>query len=167
MENRTETTPGDLVKIPFSKGVHTYARILEDGSYAIYDCRSIIERHDYSDIIKSDILFVAQVDVFGVKEGYWSIVQNIPLAGVLRGFYPRYFVPAPTNPSNVSFYNVHKSEIEDATDKDWIKTGKMQLGGMHNRVNVEGRIKDYYDGIRHGWNLAIISVFKKYLGLTL
>jgi hypothetical protein len=57
---------------------------------------------------------MAWVDVFGVEEGYWKILGNIPLEGKLKNFYPRYFYPAPTNPADVNFYYVYKDEIEEA-----------------------------------------------------
>lgn len=133
---------GDIIKIPFSNGTHTYGRILIEGSYAIYDCPSSFDRDDYDNIIKSDILFTAHVNIFAIKEGYWKVIKNIPLEDKLKNFYPRYFNPAPTNPVNFNFYEVYKDEIEGAIKKDWIKTGKIQLDGIYGRVHIEKRIED-------------------------
>lgn len=157
---------GDIIKIPFKKGWHTYARILVDGSYAIYDCPSNVERSDFEEILKSAILFMARVDIFGIKEGYWDIVSNISLEGKLKGFYPRYFNPAPQNAENVTFYKVNKDEIEDAIKLDWIKTGNMQIDGIHDRIHIEERINDYYESKKNEGNRTNIWFFKKYLGLT-
>ncbi len=159
--------PGDLIKIPFKEGWHTYARILVDNSYAIYDCPSKIERIDFEEIIKSDILFIARVDVFGIKEKFWNIVTNIPLEEKLKEFYPRYFNPAPQNTENVDFYILYKKEIENSIIKDWIKTGKIQLGGIHGRFHIEDRINDFYEGKKNDGNKANVWFFKKYLGLTI
>ena len=165
MKKGITVRPGDLIKIPLKEGVHTYARILVDDSYAILDCPSTTERSDFTSIIQSDILFTAKVDIFGLKEGYWTIVTNIPLEKPLDEFYPRYFNPAPTNPVNLGFYEVYKEEIEDEIKKDWIKTGKIQLDGIYGRIHIESRINAYYDGKRYEDNTAIIFIFKKYLGL--
>ena len=140
MKRKIKVQPGDLIKVPYKPGFHTYARILVENSYAFYDCISKIDRNDYDNIIKSEILFTAYVDVFALKEGYWTIVANVPLEGNLKSFYPRYFNPAPMNIENVNFYNVYKSEIENAIEKDWIKTGKIQLDGIHGRIHIESRI---------------------------
>ncbi|NNV56801.1 Imm26 family immunity protein [Limnovirga soli] len=165
MKKRMKTEPGDLIKIPFKVGWHTYARILSDNSYAIYDCISNIERTDFEEIIKSEILFIACVDVFGIKEKFWNIVTNIPLEEKLKNFYPRYFNPAPQNAENVNFYSVYKDEIENSIKKDWIKTGKIQLGGIHGRIHIEARINDFFAGKKNDGNRANIWLFKKYLGL--
>lgn len=156
---------GDLIKIPYKQGWHTYGRLLVDKSYAIYDCPSEEDRKDYNNIIQSDILFTAQVDVFAVKEGYWKKIVNIPLEDKLKNFYPRYFNPSPTSMESRNFYEVYKDEIEDAIRKDWIKTGKIQLAGIHGRIHIESRINDYYNGIRNEYNERNITLFKKMCGL--
>jgi hypothetical protein len=163
MKKRKETIPGDLIKIPFKEGVHTYARILIERSYLIYDCRSTIDRDDFENIIHSDVLFIARVNIFGVKKGYWKIVTNIPLEDNLKDFHPKYFNPAPTNTDDVEFYKLHKEEIEDAIGKDWIKS-HIQIDGIHDLVHIELRINDYYDGKINKWNRANIELFKKCLG---
>jgi len=167
MRNNPKTGAGDLIKIPYKEGWHTYARILIEGSYAIYDCPSTNDRDDYNAIIQSDILFIAGVNVFAIKDGNWTIVINIPFddGDRLKNFYPRYFNPAPFNPVNKGFYEVYKNEIEDAIEKDWIKTGKIQLDGSHSNFHVESRINDYYDGKKNDYNRREILLFKQYLGL--
>lgn len=156
---------GDLIKVPFKERVHTYARILAEGSYAFYDCPSTTDRTDFGAILKSAILFVAIVDIFAIKEGHWQVVTNIPLEAPLSTFYPRYFNPAPMNNENVNFYNVYKEEIETAIEKDWIKTGRIQLHGIHGREHIEERLNDYYNGERNKGNLNNTNLFKQYLGL--
>ncbi|MBO9205247.1 MULTISPECIES: Imm26 family immunity protein [Niastella] len=156
---------GDLIKIPFKEGWHTYGRVLIDESFAFYDCPSKDERIDYDNIIKCDILFTAHVNFSTIKSGYWTKILNIPLEGKLENFYPRYFTPSPTSVENLNFYEVYKEEIEDAIKKDWIKTGKIQLAGTHDRIHVESRINDYYNGVRNVHNERLIALFKKMFGL--
>lgn len=158
---------GDLIKIPFNDTKHTYGRILTDGSYAIYDCSCTSDIEDHNNIIKSDILFAAHVDIFAVKEGYWTVIKNIPLEDSLINFHPLYFNPVPTNPVNFNFYQVYRDEIEKAIKSDWIKTGKIQLDGIYGRVHIEQRINDYYNGIRNNDNNIRVSFFKKMNGLEL
>ena len=159
-------SPGDLIEVPFKEGVHTYGRILVEGSCAFYDCSSTTDRTDYETIIASEILFITHVFISTIKDGNWKIITNIPLDENLKLFYPRYFNPAPQNKENVNFYEVYKKEIEDAIEKDWIKTGRIQLDGVPQYFHIEARISDYYDGKRNEGNKGIVWMFKKYLGMT-
>lgn len=163
MKPQQKTKAGDIIKVPFGEGRHTYGRILVEGSFAFYDCSTKSDRHDYIELITSDILFVAQVDIFALKEGYWTVVANIPLERNLSTYYPRYFNPAPHKIANINFYDIYRIEIEDAIEKDWIKTGRIQLDGIHGRVHIESRIKDYYEGRRNEFNRRSIAVFKKHI----
>ncbi|MGN6713895.1 Imm26 family immunity protein [Anaerocolumna jejuensis] len=164
---KKSTRAGDLVKIPFDDFNHTYARILVEGSYAVYDCRSSSDIKDYSSIIESDILFTAHIDISAIKEGYWTVIENIPLEDNLIKFYPRYFNADPANPININFYRVCQEEIENAIKKDWIKTGKIQLDGIYGRLHIEKRISDYYAGKRNDDNKNSILFFKKLAGIQL
>ncbi|MGN6618718.1 MAG: Imm26 family immunity protein [Ilyomonas sp.] len=166
MTKFTKVKTGDLIKVPLRQDAWTYARILIEGSYAFYDCLSTTDRADFEQIIKSDILFIAHVDIFAIKDGHWTIVTNIPLEERLAKLHPRYFNPAPMNQENVNFYEVYKNQIEDAIGKDWIKTGRMQLDGLYGQLHIQARINDYYRGKRNEENKANIWFFKKYLGLT-
>lgn len=161
-----ELETGDLIKVPFKEGAHTYARILVEGSCAFYDCYSTIDREDYDIISASDILFVTHVFIDTVREGIWTIIKNIQLDENLNEFYPKYFNPAPQNPENVNFYKLYKTEIENAIERDWIKTGIIQLDGVPQHFHIEARLRDHYAGKTHEGNKGIIWLFKKYLGMT-
>lgn len=167
MNKKVTPNSGAIVKIPLPDGTHTYARILIDDTYAFYDAKTTVDISGLESIIQKPILFMAWVDIFGLQEGWWTIVGNIPLEGKLKNFYPRYFNASPTDESNVNFYEIYMDEIEDAIEKDWIGDGKTQLGGLHGRVHIESRIMDYFEGRRNIHNKNAIWVFKKSLGLPL
>lgn len=166
MKKKITTIPGDIIKIPLPDMTLAYARIIKDGSYAIYDYKTN-EITDISKIVEKNILFFAWVDVFALEEKRWTIVGNLPLEEKLKDFVPRYFMPTPTNPSNIGFYEVYKNEVETAIKNDWIGDSKMQLGGLHGRAHVEARIIDYYAGKRNADNRNSIMIFKKILNLPL
>lgn len=166
MTKRRKLKAGDLIKIPFKEGYHTYGRILVEGSCAFYDCSSTIDRNDFETIIASDILFVTHVFISTINEGNWTVVTNIPLDENLSKYYPRYFNPAPQSIENINFYDIYKNEIEDAIEKDWIKTGRIQLDGVHKHFHIAARIRDYYNGKRNEGNRGDIWLFKKMVGLT-
>src|SRR5271165_3279765 len=146
VKHRKESKPGDLIQIPFNKaGVHTYARTLKDGSCMIYDSPSTVERSDFDNIINSEYLFICHQNGYAIIQGLWPILANLPLGPRLEEFRPRYFNPNPADESNFIFYNLNRAEIEEAIQKDWIKTD-IQLNGTHDMVHVEARISDYYEG---------------------
>ncbi len=166
MKKKIEAKPGDIIKIPLPDGSHTYARILVDDSYAFYDCKTMEDITDFEIILKKSILFCAVVDIFAIKERSWTIIGNRPLEGKLKDFYPRYFMPAPTNEANIGFYEVYKDEIEDAIKKDWVVgDSKTQLGGINGREHIEPRIMAYYEGEKSRFTSEGVDFFKKYLGL--
>lgn len=121
MTKFTKVKTGDLIKVPLRQDAWTYARILIEGSYAFYDCLSTTDRADFEQIIKSDILFIAHVDIFAIKDGHWTIVTNIPLEERLAKLHPRYFNPAPMNQENVNFYEVYKTKQRTQSEKIGLK----------------------------------------------
>jgi hypothetical protein len=167
MKKQITVIPGDIIRLPLPEGLHTYARILIDDSYAFYDAKTKAEISNLEEIISKPILFMANVNVFALKEAGWKIIGNIPLEGSLKKFYPRYFTPAHTNSANIGFYEVYKDEIEQAIKNEWIGAGKLQMGGTHSSVNIEERIMDYYNGRRNIDNNNCIWIFKKHAGLPL
>lgn len=144
-----------------------YARIIAEGSYAYYDYRSDKDDSNFVEIIKADVLFVAITDIFGLKQGWWTIVANIPFeeGDKLKGFYPRYFSPNPAVPENLGFYNVYKDEIENAILKGWAKTGRIQLAGIYGRLHIEERVNAYYDGKKVPVQVAYLKYFKEGFGI--
>jgi hypothetical protein len=111
-------------------------------------------------------LFITHVSISTFNAGNWAIVINIPLEKILIQFYPRYFNPVPQDKESLNFYEVYRDQIEGAIEKDWIKTGRIQLDGVPANFHIEARINDYYVGKRHEGNKAIIWLFKKMSGLT-
>lgn len=155
-----EPVEGDIIKVPFMEGYHTYARILHYGDYALYDCRTPNgESKSLDEIIQSKILFTAHVDVFAVKEDGWEVIGNIPLEKHLERFYARYFMPAASNDTNISFYKVYKQEILEAIEKDWIGDGKMQMGGIYGAIHIHERLSDYYEKRNYIDNKASMNTF--------
>lgn len=167
MKKVITASSGDLIKIPLPDGTHTYARILIDGSYALYDAKIKEEVSDLYSIVQKPILFIAKVDVFGLKEGKWTIIGNIPLDEKLSNFYPKYFNPLPTTLEYINFYESNRDEIEEAIKKDWIGFNSIQIDGIHGSIHIEKRLMDYYEGKRNVHNRNAIFSFKKILGLPL
>lgn len=141
---------GDIVKVNFTEGYHTYARMLHYGDYAFYDCRTPnSESKSLNEIIQSKILFTAHVNDNAFKEDGWEVIGNLPLEKHLKNFTARYFNPIATNPTNISFYKVYKQEILEAIEKDWIGDVKIQMDGTHDPIHINERLTAYYDKKRY------------------
>jgi hypothetical protein len=165
MQKKTRFRPGDLIQIPFTNQMHTYARVLIDGSCAIYDYPQTEDIVDYSAVLASKILFIVKSNVRALKEGRWKIVDNIPLEENLLSFHPVYFNPSPFNNVDVQFYKHNKIAIEQAIEMDWIGSMSLNLAGIHDYIHVESRIKDYYEGKRNEFNRRTIDNFFKHANL--
>src|SRR5689334_5921105 len=64
---------GDIVKIPLGDGAHTFAHVLPEASFAVYDSRCL-EMSTLGDLIHRPILFFVAVMHRAVKTGRWQVV---------------------------------------------------------------------------------------------
>lgn len=151
---------GDILKVPFVEGYHTYARALHYSDYAFYDCKTAnTENKSAEEVIQSKIIFTAHVNdnAFG-KDG-WEVIGNLPLENNLERFAARYFIPAATNETNITFYKMHKQEIQQAIEKDWIGDGRMQMGGIYDPSHIRERLQSYYENGRYVGNQVYMNAF--------
>ncbi len=74
---------GDVVRIKLGDGFHSYARILEEGTFAFYDCRT---RDDLpiDKIISSPVLFFVPVMRYAVARSIWEVIGNAPLEAAVN-----------------------------------------------------------------------------------
>lgn len=162
---------GDILKVPFMEGYHTYARFLHYGDYAFYGCKTPnTESKSPEEIIQSEILFTAHVNDNAFKKDGWEVVGNIPLESHLERFAARYFIPAATNETNITFYKVYRQEILQAIEKDWIGDGKMQMGGIYDPIHIQDRLIAYYTKQKYEDNESSINFFYrdcKFMGIEL
>jgi hypothetical protein len=158
MKNK-RLNPGAIVKIPIDKDTFTYARILDDHDYAIYNCRTSNQIADLNIIIQSPILFVARVDNFAILKGRWTVVGTIELDNRHK-IVPKYFDPDLTNPE---LYGEYFKKYEEVEKYFTYEIGGLQDGGMHSAEHIENRLHDYYYGYPDRYIVSELNTLKKLL----
>lgn len=142
--NPLKSAIGDIVKIDLGDGLHCYARVLEEGLFAFYDCR-VREERTIEQIIASPILFQVPVMDYAVKRGRWSIVGNAPLTDSLKNPPPRFIQDA----LRKDIFRIYeKGKIRPATRAECI--GLEREAGW-DPAHVEDRLRDHYEGRKNKW----------------
>jgi len=129
---------GDIVKIPLGDGTHTYARVLRDASFAIYDSR-VTEEVPIEKVINRPVLFFVAVMDHAVKKGRWPIVGHFPLKDQLQP--PPMFIQEPLSKNTFSVYE--NGHIRPATREECIG---LERASVWEPEHVEDRLRDHYAG---------------------
>jgi hypothetical protein len=135
---------GDVVRIDLGDGFHTYARKLEEGIFAFYDCR-VKEELPIDQIISCPILFQVPVMAYAVKRGRWEVIGRAPLDDVLKNPSPRFMQDA-LRPQVFSIYE--KGKIRPATKEECVG---LEREAVWDPEHVEDRLRDHYAGRKNKW----------------
>jgi hypothetical protein len=94
-------TIGDVVRIELGDGTHTYARVLPEASFAIYDARTT-EDLPIMETVERPVLFYVAVMNRAVKEKRWSVVGHKTLEEWLQA--PPRFIQDALNKKKFEIY---------------------------------------------------------------
>lgn len=131
--------PGGIVKVLFDKKWHTYARILNYGDLAFYDCKTQEEINDLQHITSKPILFACIVNINGVQKGQYPIIGELPLEEELKNSI-YYLTPAVGSDQ----YRISDNgEIRNASKEECIG---LELGAVWDPVHIDIRLTDHYAG---------------------
>ena len=131
-------TIGDVVKISLGDRTHTYARVLSDASFAVYDARETKEL-PLEEIIQRPVLFFVAVMDHAVKKGRWPVVGHSPVQD--RLLPPPRFIQDPLDRDSFSIYE--NGRIRRATRQECIG---MERAAVWEPEHVEDRLRDHYAG---------------------
>lgn len=134
---------GDIVKVPLRDGTHTYARVLPEASFAVYDSRGT-EELAIERVVNQPVLFFVAVMHHAVKTGRWPVVGHIPLDDQLHA--PPRFIQDPLNKSNFSIYE--NGQIRPATRHECLG---LEREAVWEPEHVEERLRDHYAGRKNKW----------------
>lgn len=134
---------GDLVKIPLGDGMHTYAHVLQEASFAVYDCR-VADELAVEQVVGRPVLFFVAVMDHALKKGRWTIVGHSPLDDRLRR--PPTFIQDPLNKNSFSIYE--NGQIKPSTREQCVGLERM---AVWEPEHVEERIRDQYAGHNNKW----------------
>ena len=144
---RQRITPGAFLELEIERAYYTYARILENASYAFYDLRSQIKVADLELIASRPVLFIVAVYDSAVNSGRWIKVGKIPLEEHFK-VLPNKFIQDGLDPNRYNLYNPNTGEITETSRDNCIG---LERAAIWEPEHVESRIKDYYDGISNVW----------------
>jgi len=136
-------TIGDIVKIELGDGTHTYARVLPEAGFAIYDARTT-EELPIMDTVERPILFYVAVMNRAVKEKRWPVVGHRTLEEGLRS--PPRFIQDALNKKRFEIYE--QGRIRPATRQECLG---LEREAVWAPEHVEERIRDYYAGRANKW----------------
>lgn len=141
---RQKRTVGDVVKIDLGDGFYSFARVLADATFAVYDCRTQDDLVVDS-IVSRPILFQVPVMDSAVKRGRWKILGSAPLEEQLRVPAPR-FMQDVLKPTSFSISQMGK--IRPATREECVG---LECEAVWEAPHVEERIRDHYAGRKNYW----------------
>jgi hypothetical protein len=135
---------GDIVEIPLGEGRYAYARILEEGVFAIYDS---IEKSKLpaEQVISKVVLFRIPVMAHAVKSGRWPIVGRAPLEPSMQPI-TEFFMQDTLNPAKIEIYR--HGETRPAT-RDEVRG--LERAAVWDPSHVEDRIRDHFAGRPNKW----------------
>ena len=137
-------TLGDFVKIELGDGFHTYARVLGEATFAVYDCRSADD--DLLENVESKpVLFQVAVLDSAVKEGRWQVVGNRPLEKCLQQPMPK-FMQDRLRPESFSIYE--NGQIRPASRTECLG---LERASVWDPAHVEERLRDHFAGRKNKW----------------
>jgi hypothetical protein len=140
---------GAFVRVPIDETYHTYGKIINKLVYAFYDFKTDEEISDMEMIEKSNILFKLIIHRSAVTKGHWKIIGIKELPEKLKAPVP-FFKQEFGNHDDCSIVIDGNSKKVDPAD--CIGLERLAVWGY---VNVEQRLKDYYNGVRNDYTYAL------------
>ena len=134
---------GDVLKIELGDGTHTYARVLPEASFAIYDARTT-EDLTILETVERPILFYVAVMNHAVKEKRWPVVGHRTLEEGLQA--PPRFIQDALNKKRFEIYE--HGRIRPATRQECLG---LEREAVWEPEHVEERIRDYFAGRPNKW----------------
>jgi Immunity protein 26 len=144
MEKRHKRRVGDVVEIDLGDGFHAYARILNEASFAVYDCRCDTEL-PLAEILKRPVLFRLAVMDWAVKKGRWKVIGGSPLEGCFSILPPK-FIQDPIDKDRFSIYE--HGLIRPASREE---CAGIERTAVWDPSHVEDRIRDHFAGRSNKW----------------
>jgi hypothetical protein len=134
---------GDILKIELGDGTHTYARVLPEATFAIYDARTT-EELPILETVQKPILFYVAVMNRALKEKRWPVVGHSTLEEQLQA--PPRFIQDALNKKRFEIYE--HGRIRPATREECLD---LEREAVWEPEHVEERVRDYYAGRPNKW----------------
>lgn len=141
---RKQRRVGDVVEIDLCDGFRAYARVLDEGSFAVYDCRTETE-FPLDDILRLPVLFEVAVMRWAVTKGRWKVIGTAPIESAHSVPAPK-FIEDQLNKGHFEIYEHGK--IRPASRAECIG---LECMAVWDPEHVEDRIRDHFAGRTNKW----------------
>jgi hypothetical protein len=141
---RQKRRVGDVVEIDLNDGFRAYARVLDEASFAVYDCRSETELL-LDDILRLPVLFEVAVMKWAVTKGRWKVIGTTPMESAHSVPAPK-FIEDQLNKGHFEIYEHGK--IRPASRAECIG---LERAAVWEPEHVEDRIRDHFVGRPNKW----------------
>jgi hypothetical protein len=132
--------PGDVVRIDFDAGKHTYGVLLTDPYLAVYDYPTADHVTDLADVVRRPILFILAVHDRALAREL-PIVGKVP-AGTELPAVPEFFMQDMFNPQRCKIIDVEGNQREVTPEQ----CQGLERAAVWDAVHVTERIRDHYAG---------------------
>src|SRR5687768_388149 len=131
--------PGDLVRIDYAEGRHTYGQILTKPYVAVYDMQATDEL-SAEEIVTAPVLFIVSVYDRGVSRN-WPAVGKAP-AGTPAIEVPEFFMQDMFNPQSCKIIDV-EGNMRPATPQE---CAGLERAAVWETEHIADRLSDHYAG---------------------
>lgn len=136
-----QRTVGAFVRIPLGNDTFSYARILDDASFAIYDIRTNKKEVELEYLASFPVLFIVAVYNDAVTSCHWLKVGKLPIEENLQVLPPK-FIQDQLNPKKFSIYE--QGQDRPATREE---CEGLERSAVWEPEHVEQRIRDHFAGV--------------------
>jgi hypothetical protein len=137
---------GSVLKVVINSGLHSYIRVLDKASVAIYDILTK-EEMTVDEIISKKVIFIVAVYNDVITSGKWIKVGSKALEEDLLDL-PMKFIQDAQYDSVYSLYNPNTGVITPAQKEECIGLERAAVWAAHH---LEDRISDHFEGRECKW----------------
>jgi len=132
---------GAFLRVPIDEKYHTYGRIISEGVYAFYDCKTDLEITDLETIEKSLVLFKVFVHNSAIRRGGWQIIGTKELPPELKEPVP-FFIQEIGRP-DICWIDINGVQTK-ATPSECIGLERFSVWEYQH---IEERLLHYYQNV--------------------
>jgi hypothetical protein len=147
MAKRQQRTIGSILEINIDNEYFIYSQILKGSEFAFFDYRCKEPITDFSILQTTSVLFILGVYDYVVTKGEWLKVGKLDIREDLKTL-PMNFIQDEFNPQKFELYDPNTGEIRPCKREDCEGLERTAVWAANH---VEGRIRDYYNGVPNVW----------------
>jgi Immunity protein 26 len=137
---------GSVLKVVLDSGLHSYIRVLDKASVAVYDILTQ-EEITIDDIVNEKVIFIVAVYKNAITSGNWVKVGTLELEESLLDL-PMQFIQDTLDGSIYSLYNPNTGTMTYTDKSNCVGLERASVWAAHH---LEDRISDHFAGRECKW----------------